>query len=287
MRRETEGEAAIRRGLERIGRDRVVGPVVGPGVGPVVVQPPGRHARAVASSSARPSWMPAFGATHLLVVATAVALALGLTAWLVLRSAPRTVDAPVARTAARMVAQTVAQTTSPSRTSSPSAAAGVAAGVAPATGPAPASATIVVVDVAGKVRRPGIVRLPVGSRVVDALRKAGGARHRGDLGALNLARPLVDGEQILVGIAPAAGASGAGAGEGAAGAGGAGSGDPVHLNSATLAQLDSLPGVGPVTAQKIVDWRTAHGRFNAVEELLEVDGIGDKTMADISPHVTL
>ena len=138
-----------------------------------------------------------------------------------------------------------------------------------------------VVDVAGKVRRPGIVTLPAGSRVQDAIRRAGGPRPGVVLTSLNLARLLVDGEQVLVGqpVVPGVAPSAAG-GSPAAGA-------LVNLNAAGLSELDTLPGVGPVTAQKILDWRTQHGTFTSVDELLEVDGIGDKTLADIAPHVTL
>ena len=141
----------------------------------------------------------------------------------------------------------------------------------------------VTVDVAGKVRRPGVATLPAGSRVVDALRKAGGARGRVDLSALNLARVLVDGEQILVGRPAQPGGLAASASTAAPDATGA----LVNINTATAEQLDTLPGVGPVTAQKILDWRAAHGAFSSVDELLEVDGIGEKTLADLAPHVTL
>lgn len=141
----------------------------------------------------------------------------------------------------------------------------------------------VTVDVAGKVRRPGVASLPAGSRVVDALRKAGGARGRVDLSALNLARVLVDGEQILVGRPAVAGGLAASASTAAPDATGA----LVNINTATAGQLDTLPGVGPVTAQKILDWRAAHGAFSSVDELMEVDGIGEKTLADLAPRVTL
>lgn len=141
----------------------------------------------------------------------------------------------------------------------------------------------VTVHVAGKVRRPGVLELPTGSRVDDAVQQAGGARRGTDLSGLNLARVLVDGEQVLVGVVgpvPGAAASAAEQAPGSATA-------LVSLNTASLDQLDTLPGVGPVTAQKILDWREANGAFSAVEELLEVDGIGDKTLAEIAPHVTL
>ena len=134
---------------------------------------------------------------------------------------------------------------------------------------------------AGKVRRPGIAVLPVGSRVVDALEAAGGARRGVDLTGLNLARPLVDGEQVLVGVAPAPGVAGtltSPAPEGTS---------LVNLNSADLAALDTLPGVGPVTAEAIVSWREDNGGFTSVEELLEVDGIGEATLEDLAPLVTL
>lgn len=143
----------------------------------------------------------------------------------------------------------------------------------------------VVVDVGGKVRRPGLQRLPAGSRVADALRAAGGVRPGTDTGGLNRARLLVDGEQIVVG-APAP-VPGVGAGAGAAGSGtgasaaGAAPGTPVSLTTATVDQLDALPGVGPVLAQHIVDYRARHGGFRSVDELREVNGIGERRFADL------
>jgi competence protein ComEA len=148
------------------------------------------------------------------------------------------------------------------------------------------------VHVVGQVNRPGLVRLPAGSRVADAIEAAGGARRGADLAALNLARLVVDGEQVHVpkpGEAPAAGGTGvpgAAGGVSAGGAGGAG-GPLVSLNTADVAALDTLPGVGPVLAQRIVDWRTEHGRFTSVDELGEVSGIGDKLMSQLRPKVTL
>lgn len=143
------------------------------------------------------------------------------------------------------------------------------------------SAVEVVVDVAGKVRRPGIVRLASGARVVDALTAAGGALPGVDLTPLNLARRLVDGEQVLVG---AAAATPAAPGGGSAGQP-AGAGGQLDLNAATVEQLEALPGVGPVLAQRIVDWRTEHGRFSTVDELREVSGIGAKKFADLRDRV--
>jgi len=138
----------------------------------------------------------------------------------------------------------------------------------------------IVVDVSGKVRHPGIHRLPPGSRVVDALRAAGGVRSGASTDGLNRARFLVDGEQVVVGgpAAPAPGpADAATGGQTGSGAGTA----PVALNTATVDQLDTLPGVGPVLAQHIVDYRTQHGGFRSVDELREVTGIGDRRFADL------
>jgi competence protein ComEA len=145
-----------------------------------------------------------------------------------------------------------------------------------------------VVHVAGAVRRPGVYRLTTAARVDDAVKLAGGATRRADLSGLNLAAKVEDGHQILVPErVPQGSAAPAGpATPGAATAAGAPA-QPVNLNTATLEQLDGLPGVGPVTAQKILDWRTAHGAFTSVDELLEVDGIGEKTLADMAPHLTL
>ncbi|MDX3060228.1 ComEA family DNA-binding protein [Streptomyces sp. NE06-03E] len=159
----------------------------------------------------------------------------------------------------------------------PGPAAGSSAGAAPGGQ--------IVVDVSGKVRRPGIQHLPAGSRVEDALRAAGGAREGADLTTLNRARVLTDGEQVAVGL-PGAPPPPGGTGAGGAVAGQAGPGAPVSLGTATAEQLETLPGVGPVLAQHIIDYRTEHGGYRSVDELREVNGIGDRRFADLRPLVT-
>ncbi|MGA4962329.1 helix-hairpin-helix domain-containing protein [Streptomyces pseudogriseolus] len=137
----------------------------------------------------------------------------------------------------------------------------------------------IVVDVSGKVRDPGVHRLPAGSRVEDALKAAGGVRPGTRTGGLNRARFLVDGEQLVVGGPTPAGAAAPAAPAGTATA--AVPTAPVSLNTATVDQLDTLPGVGPVLARHIVDYRTRNGGFRSVDELREVNGIGDRRFADL------
>ena len=137
------------------------------------------------------------------------------------------------------------------------------------------SPTGIVVDVAGRVRRPGLVTLPAGARVSDAVRAAGGALRRADLLLVNLAARVSDGQLLVVGV------------PGAAGADASGSTGPVNLNTATADQLDGLPGIGPVLAQRIIDWRGAHGGFHSVRDLDQVSGIGDSIYAELEPLVTV
>ncbi|MFJ8308164.1 MULTISPECIES: helix-hairpin-helix domain-containing protein [unclassified Streptomyces] len=181
-------------------------------------------------------------------------------------------------------------TTSPGRSSGRGTRAGEAT-PRPVANAEPSPAGVLVVDVGGKVLRPGVYRLPNGSRVTDALTAAGGVREGADLAGLNRARLLTDGEQVLVGVpgaaAPSGPGSGSGVGSGSGSGPGRGSSGPVSLNSASAEQLDGLPGVGPVLAQRIVDYRSQHGGFRSVDELRQVNGIGDRRFNDLQPLVRL
>ncbi|MFC7405956.1 helix-hairpin-helix domain-containing protein [Georgenia alba] len=162
------------------------------------------------------------------------------------------------------------------------------AGVGASPADAATEAGSVVVHVAGEVREPGVVELPGGSRVADAVEAAGGARQEADLGAVNLARVLVDGEQVYVPLvgeaAPPADAGAAGLDPG--GAAGA-AGGLVNLNTATAAELEELPGIGPALAASILEWRDLNGAFATVEDLDLVSGIGPATMEELRPLVTV
>jgi competence protein ComEA len=190
---------------------------------------------------------------------------------------PQRVSVPVS------VAPVSALALSSDPASGPGSASAAAKDPADATGPAVrpgASPTpTVVVDISGKVRHPGLRTLPRGSRVADALRAAGGLRAGADSTGLNLARMVADGEQILVGVPGLPSAAGPRPTQGDPG--------PVSLNTATVEQLDALPGVGPVLARHIVEYRDAHTGFASVDQLRQVSGIGDRKYADIAPLVVL
>lgn len=209
-----------------------------------------------------------FSRTHLGVIATLLVIGLCATGWALIRARPVAVASP----GAVMVA-------TPSPSGSPA-----RASASPAESAAPPA---LVVHVLGAVRHPGLVTLKPGARVADAVAKAGGFTRSADPDELNLASPLVDGQQIVIGTSRAPlgevrdGTSGGvrsstGVSDGAA---------LVDLNRATAAELEALPGVGPVTATKIMTWREEHQRFSRVAELQEIDGIGEKTYAQIAPHV--
>jgi competence protein ComEA len=151
----------------------------------------------------------------------------------------------------------------------------------PSVGEAAATSQTVVVSVVGLVVRPGLVTLPTGSRVADAIAAAGGLQPGTDQASVNLAAVVSDGQQIAVGV------PGAAVDAGGAPAAGSGPAGPVDLNTATAAQLDALPGIGPVLAQRIVDYRTQHGRFASVDQLDDVPGIGPALYARLSGSVSV
>jgi competence protein ComEA len=225
------------------------------------------------SDAAAVSWGLRRG--HVVVVVALLLLAVVGAAAMVLRQQPvrESVTEPIAR--ATVVTPGSAAPSASATTSS---------------SPAP-----LVIHVAGKVRRPGVLRLPAGARVGDAVTAAGGPLPGVDLSSLNLARPLGDGEQVLVGVRPppgsvpagsagTAGSPGQGGGPGSGGVPGA---DPVDLNTATVEQLDALPGLGPVLAQRVIEYRSSRGRFDSIEELREVTGIGERKFADLRDRVTV
>jgi len=175
----------------------------------------------------------------------------------------------------------------PPELSMPRASTTIAAGAAPAT----TVATEIVVHVAGEVARPGVYRLDPAARVDDAVAAAGGPTAGADHARVNLAAPLADGERVFV---PAVGQQVPEVAVGstpstptAPDGGGAGAAVPVNVNTASLEELDTLPGVGPATAQAIIDHRTQHGPFSSVDQLLDVRGIGDAKLAELRDRVTV
>lgn len=222
--------------------------------------PPGAASRASPRAPTRtPRFDPGLpGVRVLAVVGLLAALLAGGYLWW---SRPRPEPAPeaVLRPAARPAAPAAVSTPSPS----PSA---------------------VTVDVVGKVRHPGVVVLPAGARVIDAIKAAGGLRPGTKTGTLNLARQVADGEQVLVDVTPPPAPPGSAVAPGSA-PGAVSPGAPLDLNTATAVQLDQLPGVGPVLAQRIVDYRTQHGGFRSVDELRQVSGIGAAKFGDLKSLV--
>src|SRR4051794_907886 len=242
---------------------------------PQVARPPGRHlsrrsarrpprsvAQALPDTLRGRVWL---GGSQLAVVAVMAALGLAVTCWWLVRGTTREVPAPVPVADRRAALAT------------PDAGPGMPSAVAASSGAARPRSRVVV-DVSGKVRRPGIAVLRAGARVVDAIRAAGGPRPGVDLSALNLARVVTDGEQIVVGGSPATAVTSTASGSPVTGL--------VDINTADETTLETLPEVGPVTAQSIITWRTQHGGFSSVDQLLEVDGIGDATLAKLTPYVT-
>jgi competence protein ComEA len=230
-----------------------------------------------------PTPVPTLRWPHAVVVALvglAAIVGTGLVLW---TSQPRAESVPLASTAS--------PTSAPLSGSAPSGSPAselLDVSVTPALPPSATAEPVpdVVVHVVGRVRRPGVVVLPAGSRVVDALSAAGGSRPGTSLTSVNLARVLVDGEQVRVGLPPDPALQAA---EPPPGPGGGPAGSapvtPIDLNQADLAALDTLPGIGPVLAQRIVDWREQNGPFASVDQLLEVSGIGPSVLADLDGKV--
>lgn len=265
-----------------------------------VIRAPGRHRRARSVSRLQrvvenlPDYLPPWllgrlqiGARHIVVLSVVLAVAVvATTVWFY---RPKTATPLPELTATQPAdiepliqpAPTLELEEAEERENAESLASGTAGAPAPEQ---------IVVDVAGKVKRPGVVTLPAGARVNDAIDQAGGPKKGVSLTDLNLARVLVDGEQVLVGVAPARGVaadamsqqvpqSDSAAPEAVDGL--------ININTATAAQLESLPGVGPVTAANILAWRAANGAFSTLDELLEVPGIGEKRLAQLAPRLTL
>jgi competence protein ComEA len=177
-----------------------------------------------------------------------------------------------------------APTGSPGSSAQPDAKGASAGGTA--TTPAGAAGGMLVVDVAGEVRRPGVYRVPAGSRVDAAVQRAGGVTRQGESSAVNLAMPLHDGQQVVVPRRGEVATVGGPAAPGAAPSSpDAPSAQPISLSTATVEQLDTLDGIGPTLAGRIVEYREAHGGFRSIDELRQVDGIGDKRFATLREAV--
>ena len=222
-----------------------------------------------------------FTRAHLVVVGVLVLVGVLLGGWAVLRAEP--VPLPPAAAAPRP------EHLSPSPTAPDASGSAAAPGRASTPAAGPSAAGGLVVHVLGAVKRPGLVELGAGARVQDAIEAAGGLRAGARLGDLNLAQALVDGQQLMIGQSADESELRGGAGSTSGTAPGTGGAAPpaavLDLNTASVVELEALPGVGPVTAAKIVAWREEHGRFTRIEELQEVAGIGPKTYAELAPHV--
>jgi competence protein ComEA len=208
----------------------------------------------------------------LVAVGLVVVLIAAFVAW---RSRPRAEVVAGASPAA------IEQTTTAAAASAPPVAASSAEPSASST------SGMIVVAVTGRVKHPGLVSLPAGSRVADAIAAAGGVLPKTDLSFVNLARKVADGELIVIGVQPSPGmATDPTGGASPADSGGA-AGGPVDINTATLEDLETLPGIGPALAQRILDYRTQHGSFHSVDELQNVSGIGPSKFAEIKAQVTV
>ncbi len=230
------------------------------------------------------------GAIALVLVATAAAVLAAIGVWTERPQVTPVEGLPSVTALGPPPAQS--STTAPDSGAGPEPAAGTAGAHTAAT-PTPPPAPLVV-SVSGTVRRPGLVEVPDGSRVADAIEAAGGPLPGTDLSRLNLARRLGDGEQVAVGVPPApdaaptaAAPASTAAGAAPSGSGPTSAGGKIDLNAATADQLDGLPGVGPVTAQRILEWRSRNGRFARVEQLREIEGIGERRFGQLRELVTV
>jgi competence protein ComEA len=225
------------------------------------------------------------GALILLLVAALAAVATAVGVW---RDRPE--PRPVETTALAQVGVSPIDVSSGAETTDSTAPA-FPPGAGAQTSAAPAEPAEIIVSVTGLVANPGVVKLPPGSRVADAIAAAGGVTVGADLTGLNLAAKLSDGESVVVGDAaaahPAAASGVSGASGAAGGSGDATGGSLINLNTADEAALDTLPGVGPVMAQNILAWREANGKFSSIEQLQEISGIGPSRYAQISQLVTV
>jgi competence protein ComEA len=239
------------------------------------IQPPGPRSAPSAASALAALNPGRRGVKALAAIGLAVVVVAAFIAW---RSQPR----------AEIVATTSSSSTAVAAANPSGAAGGDPSPVpaaAPAASPIPSTAMIVVA-VTGRVRHPGLVDLSPGARVADAIAAAGGVLPKTDLSFVNLARKVTDGELIVIGVQPSPGMTVDDTGDPAASTPGAAAG-PVDINTAGLAQLETLPGIGPALAQRIVDYRTQHGNFRSVDELQDVSGIGPAKFAEIKAEVTV
>lgn len=213
----------------------------------------------------------------LAVLTAAVVAIAGYAVW---QARPReVVEAPITVATGAALAGASVTDTDPGPPADSRTADRAADGAVPAPQPSPTAVAEVVVHVAGLVARPGLVRLPAGSRVADAIAEAGGVTQRRAADSVNLARVLADGEQVVVSLTPGP------QGQPAGGIAGTAAPAVIDLNAATAESLDALPGIGPVIAARIVAWRAANGPFRSIEELGEVSGIGDAILAQLRPLV--
>jgi competence protein ComEA len=273
---DAQPRAGPRRPLERLAPDENRADGGGDGPFGSTAEPPGRVGAAL-RRLAPASWRGARidpgrpGATALALVAAVAAVVAAVGVWFERPRADAVPDLPAVAVSAADTAASVAPAPAAATTAA-----------APAAPPAP-----LVVSVSGKVHRPGLVEVPAGARVADVLGAAGGALPGTDLSTLNLARRVADGEQVAVGVPPAPDAAANPAPATGSRAAGAAPAGKVDLNTATVEQLDALPGVGPVTAQRILEWRTRNGRFSRVEQLREIEGIGERRFAQLRELVVV